>query len=140
METTDLRAYSAFTLLAFEPDSPPGRLRWDGYELSHDTPSPPVVSSSFRGPEVTRGRIELYHATVGRNPTQEELRDYHESHAPQKGPYSVCVHRDDGGTVSLTEVVVNAQSVEMRYTPGPPCEEGALAALIIDRSSREANP
>lgn len=134
IRTTDLRAYSPFTLLIFEPNSAPKRARWDGFDLVVDVPSPPVVSSSFQGPEVTRGRIELYKRKIGADPTVSSLRDYHTSHVPERGPYSVCVHREDGGTVSLTEINVTTDAVQMSYVPGPPCGKAIPIVATIGRA------
>jgi len=57
------------------------------------------------------------------NDSTEWLRSLHRSHAPTRGPFSICMHRDDAATVSYTEVTVADQKVTMRYEPGPPCSE-----------------
>jgi hypothetical protein len=49
------------------------------------------------------------------------LRQLHRSHAPKRGPFSICMHRADAATVSYTEVSVTDNSVSMRYASGPPC-------------------
>jgi transport and Golgi organization protein 2 len=49
------------------------------------------------------------------------LRRLHRSHAPKRGPFSICMHRADAATVSYTEVAVTDQSVAMCYKDGPPC-------------------
>jgi hypothetical protein len=49
------------------------------------------------------------------------LRRLHRSHEPERGPFSICMHRPDAATVSYTEVAVGSQSVVMCYKDGPPC-------------------
>jgi hypothetical protein len=49
------------------------------------------------------------------------LRRLHQSHAPKRGPFSICMHRANAVTVSYTEVAVSDQRVIMRYKNGPPC-------------------
>jgi hypothetical protein len=49
------------------------------------------------------------------------LRRLHRSHEPERGPFSICMHRRTAATVSYTEVAVSGRSVVMRYKDGPPC-------------------
>jgi hypothetical protein len=49
------------------------------------------------------------------------LRKLHRSHAPERGPFSICMHRADAATVSYTEVSVTENLACMRYASGPPC-------------------
>src|SRR5437667_5153960 len=49
------------------------------------------------------------------------LRQLHRSHAPKRGPFSICMHRRDAATVSYTEVAVSEKRASMRYKPGPVC-------------------
>ena len=49
------------------------------------------------------------------------LRRLHRSHAPKRGPFSICMHRRDAATVSYSEVAVGPRSVVMRYKDGPLC-------------------
>jgi hypothetical protein len=55
------------------------------------------------------------------NPT-DWLRELHASHIPGPGPYSICVHREDAATVSYTEVLCGRGELQMRYSPGNPCQ------------------
>jgi hypothetical protein len=50
------------------------------------------------------------------------LERLHSSHDPEPGAYSVCMHRDDAVTVSLTVLEVSGDTALMRYHAGPPCE------------------
>jgi len=49
------------------------------------------------------------------------LRKLHRSHAPKRGPFSICMHRPDAVTVSYTEITVSRQRATMRYKSGASC-------------------
>jgi Transport and Golgi organisation 2 len=49
------------------------------------------------------------------------LRRLHGSHVPERGGFSICMHREEARTVSYTEVEVRNASGTMRYHPGPLC-------------------
>ena len=47
------------------------------------------------------------------------------SHLPEPGAFSICMHREDAGTVSYTEIVIEDRLGIMRYHPGPLCDGAA---------------
>jgi hypothetical protein len=49
------------------------------------------------------------------------LRRLHRSHLPNRGGFSICMHREDACTVSYTEVVFHDACGTMRYHPGSLC-------------------
>jgi hypothetical protein len=59
------------------------------------------------------------------------LRQLHRSHAPKRGPFSICMHRADATTVSYTEVAVSGRRATMRYKPGPCCSSAAIAVKTM---------
>jgi hypothetical protein len=59
------------------------------------------------------------------------LRQLHRSHAPERGPFSICMHRADATTVSYTEVAVSGRRATVRYKPGPCCSNGAIVTRTI---------
>jgi hypothetical protein len=59
------------------------------------------------------------------------LRQLHRSHAPKRGPFSICMHRADATTVSYTEVAVSGRRATMLYKPGPSCSNGAFVTRTI---------
>ena len=61
------------------------------------------------------------------------LTPLHRDHQPDRGPWSVCMHREDARTVSLTEVRVDAETVRMTYADGPPCRTMPGAELVLER-------
>lgn len=50
------------------------------------------------------------------------LRRLHRSHTPERGPFSLCMHREDARTVSYTEIHVTPGSVQSRYSNDSPCK------------------
>ena len=65
--------------------------------------------------ELERARICAAVCVEPSNDGIASLRHLHQSHAPDRGPFSSCMHRSDAVTVSYTEVVVSAGCVVMRY-------------------------
>ncbi len=59
------------------------------------------------------------------------LRRLHRSHSPERGPFSICMHRPDAATVSYTEVAVSKRRATMRYKSGPCCSNKAMATKTI---------
>jgi hypothetical protein len=59
------------------------------------------------------------------------LRQLHRSHAPKRGPFSICMHRPDAATVSYTEVAVSERRATMRYKSGPCCAKGTIVTRTI---------
>jgi Transport and Golgi organisation 2 len=59
------------------------------------------------------------------------LRRLHCSHAPARGPFSICMHRSDAATVSYTEIAVSKRRATVRYKPGPCCSGGTTVTRTI---------
>jgi len=59
------------------------------------------------------------------------LRQLHRSHAPERGPFSICMHRADATTVSYTEVAVSGRRATMRYKPGSSCSNRTMLTKTI---------
>jgi hypothetical protein len=82
-------------------------------------------SSGFDEPEIMRQRA-LTCSNEGNHSETDPLtriRNLHRSHSPEKGPYSICMHREDACTVSCTELIVEDRIATMAYQEGSPCEE-----------------
>lgn len=100
--------------------------RWDQAHLAvvaHAWETGLWVSSGFDEAVATRERRGTFNAALGQRSRGrlEWLRRLHRSHAPERGAFSICMHRDDAVTVSSTEVILEGAAASMRYTPGPPC-------------------
>ncbi|MBS1851532.1 MAG: NRDE family protein [Acidobacteria bacterium] len=61
------------------------------------------------------------------------LRALHSSHGLAAGPFSVCAHRPDAGTVSYSEIAVDATVITFRYGSGPPCLNPPASILTVAR-------
>ena len=84
-------------------------------------------SSGFEEPEVEIIRARICAAMIQDSETvslqaPNILGNLHRSHAPEKGPYSICMHREDACTVSFTEVIVDNSVATVSYHKGTPCE------------------
>lgn len=118
-----LREFRPFTLFLIDSDGRTRLHQWDGAgETRVDEPDVPISSSGFNGAQVVAERVRTYRRLVDSNPTPARLAEFHRSHYPERGAYSVCAHRDDAGTKSLTRVRVGSSAIAMRYHAGPPCE------------------
>jgi hypothetical protein len=139
LREVEVSVYRPFTLFAMGgaagDESVPRRFRWEGSGLleTDDAPLPPLSSSSYDSRAVIAARTTTYSVVVGDRPSPELLAVYHRSHLPELGPYSVCAHREDGGSRSLTHVCVTGSTVRMTYQPGPPCEGRSTAREEIAR-------
>jgi len=58
------------------------------------------------------------------------LRSLHRSHEPQRGAYSICVHRDDASSVSYSEIVYEDGNAIFRYASGFPCQYTAFESEL----------
>jgi hypothetical protein len=111
---------------------------WDGDSLKAEAhPWQPGQWSSSAVDEKRAGveRRIRFEAALPRllvNPGTS-LAGLHGGHLPERGPWSVCMHREDARTVSLTEVRVDAETVRMTYVDGPPCRTAPGAELVLTR-------
>ena len=143
-----LERYRGFRLGSFAPsrDAAAGTKRlavrvwaWDGSTLREEVVRQPLASSSLGSERAhaergrTLGTFGLPEATEpAEDARPEDLRNgfdrggaleaFHRSHAPERGPWSVCVHRAEVTTLSLCHVRVDAGRVGLRYAAGSPCE------------------
>lgn len=74
--------------------------------------------------EKLRGKV-CRHFSLGR---RHLLRHLHASHLPERGPFSICMHRTDGVTVSYSEVLVTNDAASFHYLPGAPCQESGATS------------
>ncbi|WP_102504859.1 NRDE family protein [Salinivibrio kushneri] len=122
--------FSPFNLLVFRPASPigtppgcpvPKAWHWDGQTLQRIECVPPVVSSAVVPDDARRTRSALLASSLHASPSVHDLIQYHRSHEPVLGSLSVCMHRDDASTVSLTHIRVSSATTSMYYYDGAPC-------------------
>ena len=77
-------------------------------------------SSGYDEPATIRIR-EMTSAGATGTDSLAMLRSLHRSHEPEKGPFSICMHREDAHTVSFTEINVEREAVTLTYCDGSPC-------------------
>jgi hypothetical protein len=134
----DPRDYRPFKLLALFPGEEARLLTWSGREAQvAPDPVAPLCSSSFDEKGATRVRRDQLRdlgASTDLDPHKRRLR-FHQSHLPERGPYSVCMHRPDAVTVSFTLVEVDAAGVSMAYAHGAPCSASLEHLSTLDRKS-----
>lgn len=132
----ELARYQGFRLLAIEPDSAPRLIEWDGaLRRELDAPNAPLVSSSVDHVGAERVRTDLYRSLATTGAARDAHLAYHANHAEGPGPLSVCMHRPDAETRSLTHVVISPHEVSMRHGLGAPCSTPLGAALSLQRRS-----
>jgi len=163
--TMDLSAWRPFTLLALASSPERGTERgrgkneqgdeerahlveWDGVHFADLGPDPPLplISSGYDFAGAARHRRAVFAAFLaedgspGSPPGRQTLARYHRGHQPERGPYSVCMHRDDARTVSFTRVRVRPDSISMSYAPGPPCVTPEGEPTFLARSGVAVAP
>lgn len=133
-----LSRHRPFKLLVLQPDRPTALLHWDGRNptLRARDIAPPVTSSSFddRRAETVRQRLLASFLDEGDAPIDKMLMAFHRSHLPERGPFSVCMHRPDALTVSFSLVEVDAESVALSYASGPPCSTDFETVVTLQRA------
>ncbi len=122
----DLDRLRPFTLLVFAPRRALLSAAWDRRELSFDRPGEgamPLCSSAFDEGRAAESKRALWRRWARRGrPGPSDHLAWHQSHEPERGPYSVCMHREGASTVSFSRVVVGPERVEFHYHDGPPCQ------------------
>jgi hypothetical protein len=123
-----------FRLLGFSlPEQKIAEWKWD-LETLAETEFPWArchwFSSGYDEPqaELERARLCAERSRQKSAGTLAWLRRLHRSHAPERGPFSICMHRADAVTVSYTEVVFSGRRAVMRYKAGATC---AAAPTIV---------
>ncbi len=136
----DLVRYAPFRLLSFDAAGERASARWRAETLEQRalTPADLPATSSSRDPRGAERHRRALFASQAEGAGLAGLERFHESHQPERGALSPCMHRDDAATVSFTRVVVAPESVELAYRAGPPCEGAELVALRIERSGAAA--
>ena len=131
----DTAQYRSFTVLLFDPKTPgPFLVRWPGSgELLVDPKVPePQSSSSFKTSEVVASRVRLFRKKYAEG-DESGRQHYHRSHEPERGPFSVCMHRQDAKTQSFSDIEVAPERVAFTYTDGSPCKNRPQAPLSLGR-------
>lgn len=127
--------YRPFTICAVAPGTRLLTVDWSGSALTHAeiaTPGLARTSSGRDQREAERLRTATWRQLVEREggPTADLLARLHRSHVPARGPLSVCMHREEASTQSLSIIRVDGQQASFTYVPGPPCQ--AAPPVVLD--------
>jgi hypothetical protein len=138
LRADDLVRYRSFRLVVLATGPPVFLAEWDGRHLTVEPNVErrlPIVSSSFDETDVGRARRAAFERIVGDPAAADSaaLDTYHKSHDPEPSAYSVCMHRPEACTRSLTLVRVTVNEVAIVYTPGPPGETDRTLELRLPR-------
>src|SRR5262245_17507671 len=122
-----LEQINAFRLIGVFPST--GEIaewRWDLNALErkdHPWETQHWISSGFDEPAAQHERNRTFQRALKQKSagSLNWLRRLHRSHAPQRGPFSICIHRADAATVSYTEVLVLGREARLLHRLGSPC-------------------
>ncbi len=132
LERTDLAYFRPFDLLVFGLLNKPCRLAWNGEKKSFDKQiKMPLTSSSFNTEQVIQSRVNQLR--LAESSSEEKLIELHASHYPEKSAHSICMHRDDAGTVSFSHITVSNTLITFEYKDGAPCEAVSKSMVTLNR-------
>jgi len=122
-----LREFEPFTVCAVDRTARVHLADWTGIELrTGSTEQPGMIRTSSGRDQAEAERIRT--ATLAELVTDPAaitpaiLDGFHRSHLPERGPFSVCMHRLEAETRSLTTISVLDDTGRLVYLPGAPCE------------------
>lgn len=130
IKQSELTSFQPFTLLALAPESPALIIHWTGRELLTDSNAEaqmPLTSSSYETARVIECRQQQFaelKQQAGKI-TADLLVKFHRSHAPERGPLSVCMHRADAATVSFSRISIADGAIRFDYQSAAPCADEA---------------
>jgi len=130
----DLNDYRAFRMFMIDHEGNNRLFVWDGHSARIErNVSTPKSSSSVDSKNVKRKRKQLFADMnlVESKETQDYI-NYHASHSPSRSKDSVCMHRDDAKTVSLSHVSVSSDGISFAYADGSPCEVPLGQPLFLE--------
>lgn len=135
IEKLHLKNYLPFFLCVFPDDLSTDTnsisiLQWDGQLLTKELVTQPFISSGVLFSQVQQTRRDVFTEITGYTGNSQDHIKYHSSHLPKKGFSSVCMHREDARTQSLTHISVS-NDIVFRYHDGPPCENNSWSEIKI---------
>ena len=119
----DLHDYRAFRMFIINQQGTNCLCIWDGHSVRIErNVKTPKFSSSIDAKHVKVIRKKLFlDSQLQQSQDAAGFLRFHSSHHPAKSQESVCMHRPEGNTVSLSHVSVDSKSVDFSYADGPPC-------------------
>lgn len=128
-----LSSYRPFTLASVGPAQTPRLFEWDGRDLVVAEVSKPGLVRASSGSDqaaAEQARAAVF-SSLGGGLSGADLMTLHRSHLPEKGPLSICMHRAEAVTVSLSYITVNLRNLLIRYVNGSPCETSGMTELSL---------
>lgn len=119
-----LGPFQPFTLAAVQAARSTHLFEWDGKQLTLDEAGEarlPLTSSSFATASVVAARRQQFAQLRPTARGAEALAQFHRSHTPAPGAYSVCLHRDNAQTVSFSHLKIDRSHATFLYFPQAPC-------------------
>ena len=127
-----LDRFRPFNLLALSPHKS-ALVEWTGSEYSIVDDADrllPLTSTSLKEPGIAIARQQQFAALTATQTINESLLDaFHRGHLPDRGAYSVCMHRDDAATVSLSKIKLSQDEIVFEYESDSPCKRNAVATI-----------
>jgi hypothetical protein len=130
-----LSNFRPFTLLGVARESPATLFQWTGTSLSiiEDAEQMvPLTSTSAREPGIAVERSRQFELLKADDLTEKKLDEFHRSHLPERSAYSVCMHREEASTVSLSQVRVLNGEIEFTYEAGSPCDVSKIETVKLE--------
>ncbi|EWH11872.1 hypothetical protein DS2_01763 [Catenovulum agarivorans DS-2] len=132
--------FSPFTLCYFPKVLTPQNWQpiywqWDGIQVTAQQ-LPNMFTSSGKAFTKVLSHRQAVFSQFSRQQSNDYLWQFHTSHQPSKSHTSVCMHRADAKSVSITEVTSSTTVQQMKYWNTSPCQaqySKPTARLIINR-------
>jgi len=130
----DLNDYRAFRMFMIDHKGNNRLFVWDGHSARIErNVSTPKSSSSVDSKNVKRKRKQLFaDMKLAESKETQDYINYHASHSPSRSKDSVCMHRNDAKTVSLSHVTVSTDGISFAYADGSPCEVALGEPLFLE--------
>jgi len=130
--------YQPFTLAAVESDTEALLFDWTGATLAETRTGVPGMLRTSSGADqrkAEQSRRAVLEAAVqaAGKLDAEVLEAFHRSHLPERGALSVCMHRPEAETASLSRIEVDPSEIRFDYVPGPPGEGAPPVTLRLAR-------
>ncbi len=125
--------YRAFRMFIITPNGENRLFVWDGHLARIErNVTKPKSSSSVDAKNVKAQRKQLFSdLNLADSKSSQDYINYHSSHTPDRSKNSVCMHREDAQTVSMSHVTVTPEQVAFRYADGSPCEVSLSDAVVL---------
>ena len=132
--TLDLDDYRAFRMFIIDYQGNNRLFVWDGHSARiEENVTTPKSSSSVDSQNVKAKRKKLFaDLNLAESKNSSDYINYHASHLPSRSKDSVCMHRDDAKTVSLSHIKVSSEGIYFAYADGSPCEVELAEPLFLE--------